>query len=305
MLQRKTLVLMLFSAGLHAQTWTQVSMPNLTQYLTGSSYTPTQPSLPSPNNRALINNPGVNNSPYTGGAYVSGCYYGNGPSLWWDGRMYGYTWIYPGGQKVTGPAAYLTTDYINWWDAFYGVEFNGSFQGATNSGQGAVFYSDDPCLAGGREYGVRYNYSNGGLQLYWSSTTNCGPSGSALCWNDSTSRQAYNQIPETSDACVINTSVVNPSQYWVYDIWFSGGSIHCEVKDPNSFSPVPYAFYGHSAFSYDSNGYVFSGPVPAWFPAPAPLSLYGAGYIFANMVPTIVNPNGDAYLSISWVKAAK
>ncbi|MEO8657843.1 MAG: hypothetical protein ABI693_05200 [Bryobacteraceae bacterium] len=206
---------------------------------------------------------------------------------------------------MTGPATFLSTNYIAQWDAFWGLEFNGAFEGATNSGLAGVFYTDSPCTQGGREYGVAHNWVDGHTQLYWSAKTNCGTSGTAICWNSSTQRLISNQLPQLSDAVDINTAVVPPSQAWVYEIWFTGGKIYCEVKNATTFAPIPNAFFSHTGFSYNVGNTVFSGPVPSYFVAPAPMALSGAGYLFATVVPTIVNPTGNAVLRTNWIKAAK
>src|ERR1700733_7346682 len=127
---------------LQAQIWTQVPMPNLQQYDTGSSSTqtvPPQPSFPSVSNPQIVKNPGVGNT--GGGQYVNGCTYQNGtqgeyggPPIWWNGAAQGAPWVKSGLTKVTGPSAYLYTSYIGTGSGGYGLQFYGSFQGSTSSG---------------------------------------------------------------------------------------------------------------------------------------------------------------------------
>lgn len=83
---------------------------------------------------------------------------------------------------------WLMSNYIQWYDAFTGIEFNGSFSGSTSpdgSGYAVAYYSDNQCFSGGCEYGLTYNFATGALQMYWSVNTNCGTPGSPMCFTDS------------------------------------------------------------------------------------------------------------------------
>ncbi len=180
-----------------AQTWTQVSIPNVgTCYYPGGATTngcvmgnSTEPSSqPNPmtvSNPGIINNPGLGTDGNTQGQYRTSCSYPNGtpqqyngPNIWWGGGK--------AGTPVEGSSSYwLISNYVQWYDAFYGMEFNGRFLGSTspaNSGHAAAFYTDNYCFQGGREYGVRYDFNSGALQLYWSANTNCS---SGDCYTNS------------------------------------------------------------------------------------------------------------------------
>lgn len=295
--------------------WTQVSMPTRRTFLEGTTPTPDQPALPSRTSPAYVTIPGVGNPSDTGGAYVPGCFYPGSSPLWFDGGS-SVPWIKPGLAKVTGPAAYLETNYITSSDAFTGIEVSGSFDGTADVGDASIFYSETNCHAGEREYGVRYNYGNGSLQLYWSSRTNCALS-PIICWNHPTERSVpANAVTESSAAFVVNTSNLFPagpidrSAEWIYQIYFSRGRVYGAILNPDTFVPVPNAFVLQPGQEYTPWG--VTALSSDWFPAPTANSNFGAGHISATIVPPIISPISPvdnssqvARMRVNFVKAAR
>ena len=301
--------------------WTQVSMPTLWNYLAATSTTPAQPATPTPLNPAYITVPGVGNpSVLDQGAYVAGCYYPTSGPVWFDGGS-SSPWIKPGYQKVTGPASYLETGSIGSSDAFTGVEMSGSFDGSADSGDASVFYSETNCHAGEREYGIRYNYANLGLQLYWSTKTNCSllP---IICWNHPTNRNtATNGLIESSAAFIVNTNNLSPpgpidrSLQYIYQLYFSKGRVFGAILNATTFEPIQNAFVLQSGQAFTNWGVTTE--APSWFSAPTSNSQFGAGYLSATIVPPGASPvspyNGGPFndspsiakLRINWVKAAR
>jgi len=301
-----------------SQTWTQVSTPTV-----GTCYTPGSPpvttagclmgtssqpsSQPNPTSASTpgsINNPGLGTNSSTPGQYRTGCYYPNGTQQQYGG---GNIWapVSNAGNPVVSSSSYwLLSNYIQWYDAFYGLEFYGKFSGSTSpagSGDGAIFYTDNECFNGGREYGVRYDFYSGGLQLYWSANTNCD---SIVCYSDS-SRNT--RVFESSDACVIQN--LSPSSDRIYQIYFtnSGGQdyVNCALRDTSQNPITTNYFAAKSGFNFNSTTGVFSGPLSSWFARPTTSSLSGAGWLTAAFNNNVLGPSGSATVSINWIKAAK
>lgn len=301
-----------------AQTWTQVNVPNVgTCYYPGppiittngcvmgsTSQPSSQPNPTSQSTPASINNPGLGTNSGTPGQFRTGCTYPNGtPQQYGGGNIWAPASI--AGQPVVSSSSYwLISNYIQWYDSFYGLEFFGRFTGSTSpsgSGDGAIFYSDNECFSGGREYGVRYDYSSGSLQLYWSANTNCD---SIVCYSDSA---RTTRVHEQSNACVITG--INPAQDHVYQVWFSSNNgqatVNCALKDSNLNPITTNKFDSKPGWSFNFSTGVYSGPLDSWFARPTTLSVSGAGWLTAAFDNRVLNPSGSGTLYVNWIKAAK
>jgi hypothetical protein len=329
------LLAVLLSCGvqqLRAQSpvWTQIPLPNAT-----SCYTPQEsPSSAAPSHcdwgnspesigagySAILNNPGVGNT--AGGVYISGCTYLNGTPDYF-GSPYNI-WqvdpannVFPGQACATGPLFSLQSNYIYWWQAGYGLEFNGHFSGWTNDGSAGIFYTDSQFTQGGREYGIAYVFQSNTLSLYWSYNTNCV----ANCYTgyDSGNRVGTGTpISASYDQCIINTGQamgprLTPSNDYIYDIYFtSSGSntyVNCIIKDASSWTALTTNYFLPKAgFTFDYNTGIFRGMVDSSYPAFPTMDNQpdGAGWYTASILPTThASPSGNAAIQMNWIKVAK
>jgi hypothetical protein len=281
--------------------------------------------LPSPSSPAYMYNPGVGNDPQTTQlVYLTDCYYLNGspgeyggPNTWLYGGPGSY--VQPGAQCAVGPIYPLQSAYINWWDAGYGLAFYGSFQGYSdnNDTTAGVYYTDQQTSQAGREYGVRYvwpgiSYSSGQLQLYWSSNTNCG----GQCYSSGSPYPPSSEMFANVNACTVDTNPndtynISPFTPYIYEIWFSavGSStyVNCLIFNSAEQPLTNNYFTGPSNFTFDPATGIFSGPIDSWFPYPPTHDgeFNGAGYYTQAILPSVVNPNGNAYMTIYYLKVAK
>src|SRR5579872_1218445 len=283
---------LLFTITISAQpTWTQITMPNVgaCSYTAGGTADPSycnwgsvvepssQPAWPSPSSPIVMENPGTGNSSSTSGVYEASCYYPNGypgeaggPNLWW----YAPPIVQPGYQcGGIGPLYFLRTAFIDETTGGWGVEVNASFQGSTDSGQAAIFYSDDQSTTGGREYGLQYVWNSptqsNFMVLKWSHNTNCGP-----CYTNS----SYTGTPlsEAVNGCVVNTDTSNGgldvTTAYIYDIWFQlvGGvtpTVYCQIKDASSLTALTTNYFrstaldGTTTLTWDSTNHWVSAQV--------------------------------------------
>jgi hypothetical protein len=329
------LLAVLLSCGvqqLRAQSpvWTQIPLPNATAcYPPGanpSSATPSQCDWGNSGSSigsgysATLNNPGVGNT--NGGVYIGGCYYLNGTpdyygspyNIW---QLYPPSNVYPGGACATGPLFSIQSNYIYWWEAGYGLEFNGHFSGWTNDGSVGIFYTDSQFTQGGREYGVAYVFQSNTLSLYWSYNTNCV----ANCYtgyNSMTMQGIGTPLSASYDQCIINTNAnmgpaLTPSNDYIYDIYFtssgSGTTVNCLIKDASSWTPLTTNYFlSKSGFTFNYSTGVFSGPVDPTYPAFPTMDNQpdGAGWYSASILPTThASPSGNASVQMNWIKVAK
>jgi hypothetical protein len=240
--------------------WTQIPLPN------ASSCSATPWGSSSPSNcvwgnvqeqigagySATLMNPGVGNPAGVSGAYITGCnylngtpgYYGSQQNLWQVASAYG---IIPGHPCVTGPVFSLQSNYILWYQAGYGLEFNGRFSGTTNDGAAGIFFTDSQFAQAGREYGLAYVFQTNALSLYWSINTNCYNN---VCWTgyDPNSQTGTGSVvTETYDTCAINTNpnygpAIDPSTDYIYNIYFTSvnGTLtaNCIIKSASSMTAL-------------------------------------------------------------------
>lgn len=297
-------------------TWTQISLPNVsacsttdtspysytTGCLMGSTTEPSEPSLASTSNPDVIVPAGISfsgNGEYTTSDGSTLCYYPNGtqqeysgPNVWeYDSHN---AWTRPGQAQVTNAAYYLYSNYIGSSSSGYGIAVEADFQGSASAGTaGAVFFSDNPCFSGGREYGLEYDFNASTTALYWQANANCGVSGvgdGVICFTDSSYTTA---LPSQTNNCVINTSDIPPSTQWIYELYFTSNigsfNANCVIYDSGL---TPYTthnpFTTKSGWTWDSTTGVYSGPLDSWFVAPELQSAPGAGYYYATVDSTAV-----------------
>ena len=308
--------------------WTQIPLPN------PSSCSATPGGSSSPSNcvwgnvqeqigsgySATLLNPGVGNPAGVSGAYITGCsylngvvpYYGSQQAIWQVNSALG---IIPGNPCVTGPLFSIQSDYIQWWESGYGLEFNGSFTGSTNDGTAGIFFTDSQFTQGGREYGVAYVFQSNALSLYWSINTNCGNN---VCWtgyDPNTQTGTGSSVNGTYNQCTINTDPntgIDPSTAYIYNIYFTSVNgtpyVNCIIKSASSLTALTTNYFtGPSNFSFDPSTGIFSGPVDSWFPAPiGDNQPVGAGWYTAAILPTTTaSPTGNAAIQMNWLKVAK
>jgi hypothetical protein len=107
-------------------------------------------------------------APQSTGGYDSNCE--SAPSFW-TGSLPPYRY----------PEELLQSNYIT-NPGIIGLEFLGTVGSGSISSPGSgsnliqsVFFSEQPCYFGGREYGFVYNRVTGNFQAYWGTNENCGP----------------------------------------------------------------------------------------------------------------------------------
>ena len=112
----------------------------------------------------------IPSSPY-GGTNDSAC---ASPPSWWTASV-------PPQGPSRAPHARMVSNYGPIVGSYKGFGFYGTFGGGSvGSGAGsiqeAVFFHEQPCYFGGREYGFTYDPVSDYLSVYWSTNTNCGSS---------------------------------------------------------------------------------------------------------------------------------
>ncbi len=227
--------------------WTQImDQTGQSTEASGQYYQMNNGSITHANNTDVASYPymQIPSGPPFGGTNDSYC---TSPPSWWTASV-------PAGGIVRGPQSRLESNYGPASGSYKGIGIYGTFGGGSVTGSGgsileAVYFNEQKCYFGGREYGFFYNPATDNLTAYWSTNSNCGTS-------NCSAPSGYNSGTEISGPTA--GTFTQPGTGWstsgsycgsTYPCYFamypvaSGSSCYFEVEIIGGSPPVYVTYY--------------------------------------------------------------